>query len=65
MKSRINKLKTHYNPDHDLFDQSIQMNYIDSRLLDFIEELHERVRKLEAQVKNLRAESMFGDDDVY
>ena len=36
-----------YNPNHDLFDDPIQMNHIDKRLLELIVKLEARIRELE------------------
>jgi len=56
MDNKIESLFREYNPTHDLFDDEIQMNYIDGKLLDLIVELNNRVMKLEKKVRSLSGE---------
>lgn len=42
-----------YNPAHDLFDDEIQMNYVDRKLLDYIQELERRIDDLESKLSAL------------
>ena len=42
-----------YDPNHDLFDDPVQMNHIDKRLLDLIVNLEKRVQELENTTKKM------------
>ena len=56
MEYKIECLRNEYNHDHNLFDDTIQMNHIDKKLLEMIVELNDRVVKLEKTVKYLDGE---------
>ena len=47
IENDIEYLERLYHPEHDLFDDEIQMNHIDKRLLELIVKLAKRVRELE------------------
>ena len=53
------RLERSYNPECDLFDDPVQMNYVDKRykrLLDLIVMLDERLARLTRTVESLEAE---------
>ena len=46
IRSKIEHLENRYNPEHDMFEDAIQMNYIDFELLKIINYLLDEIESL-------------------
>ena len=64
MNEEVKYLINLYNADHDLFDDEIQMNVVDLKLLKLISELHQRLTQAEHRIRKLSAIMESIDNEV-
>ena len=50
IENDIEYLERLYHPEHDLFDDEIQMNHVDKRLLELIIKLHDQIDSIETWI---------------
>lgn len=55
IRANLRKIAERYNPDHDLFDERIQVNYVDAQLGVAVGLLAEEVEALKVRLAKLEA----------